>query len=208
MTQARMKKNIRTIVVNWTTIDKIGKIKWLQSSIFVFILLPIIAQAIEEYQLKLTIPFNWLLLYYSTLFISLGTLLYSLFCPDLIKTYPTFESFQKGGRGGGHLYNQLNIFRNKKRNNQEVFSKFLFDEFLFAHHLNQDGVNHTINNSIWAADKESFWFVFDCLNYSRTFARILCFLFYLIGFALLTIVLCDKIYTVTNYFLTLNNASS
>lgn len=198
------KNNIRIFFWNWEDINKIGKINLLKSIVVIFFLLPIVVQLVQEYKLKLTIPSSWLMLYYSTFFISLATLLYSIFCPELIKKYDTFEAFQKSGRSGGYLNRAIQIFHSRKISNQQKMVEYLSKEFSFAHHLNEEGVRSMIYTDIWNADKNSFWFVHDTLNYSRVCVRALCCILYLIGFGLLAIVIIKKVLTVTAYAIQIN----
>jgi len=182
---------------------RVGKVKLLKSSFIIFLILPIVAKSIETYEISMEIPFSWLMLYYSTLFISLGIFFYAIFCPDIVKRFNNYEDFMKSGRGGSYLNIQLSMFYSKKINDQHKLAEYLSAEYKFAHFKNESGIKNIIDSDIWNGDKDSFWFVHDCLNYSRQYIRLLCNIFYGIGFILLAIVLTEKIITVTKYLITI-----
>jgi predicted membrane channel-forming protein YqfA (hemolysin III family) len=197
-----MKKNYRAYFLNWTTINEIGKIKLLRSSFIIFFLLPIIAQIIEKYKIDYAIPISWLLLYYSTLSISIGTILYAVFCPEIVSKYTSFEDFYKSGKGGPYLYNQLSKLVRKKHNNENEL-KIEVQKYSFAHLKNYLGSGSAVERCINTPTNEIFWFVHNSLNYSKTLVRICITLFYGIGFILLTYVFIEKICTVTKYLISI-----
>lgn len=195
-----MKKNYRAYILNWTTIDQVGKIKLLQSSFIIFFLLPFIAQFIEKYKINFSIPISWLLIYYSTLFISIGTIVYAIFCPQIVKKFESYDLFIKSGRGGSYLYNEISTLTKSKLGNQEELINILIDQYTFAHYKNDSGVKNIIRTSIWAPEKDDFWFVHNSLNYSKPYLRLVCTIFYFCGFILLLIFFIEKVITVTKYF--------
>jgi hypothetical protein len=194
-----MEKNYRAYILNWTTINQVGKIKLLRSAFVIFFLLPIIAQLIEKYQIHFEIPISWLLLYYSALSISLGTLLYGIFCPEIVSKFESFEDFDKSGKGGAYLYNQLSKIMSKKKSQGNLIE--LLQKYTFAHLKNGAGIEDVITRTIWGGRNTDFWFVHDTLNYSKPIIRMACSLFYFTGFVLLAIVFIEKIFTVTEYLI-------
>ncbi len=197
-----MKKNYRAYFLNWITINEIGRIKLLRSSFIIFFILPIVAQIIEKYNIDYAIPISWLMLYYSTLSISIGTILFAIFCPEIVSKYTTFEDFQRSGKGGPYLYNQLSSLVSKKYDNHEELKEEL-SKYTFAHLKNYLGIGSAVETCFINPNNEIFWFVHNSLNYSKTKIRICITLFYGIGFILLAYVFIEKIFTVTKYLISI-----
>jgi len=57
----------------------------------------------HHFHLVLKLPFSWECFFFSALFFSLGTALYVLFCPRLIKEFDDFGQYYRSGRSQDEL---------------------------------------------------------------------------------------------------------
>ncbi|ASU24137.1 hypothetical protein CCZ37_16655 [Vibrio qinghaiensis] len=102
--------------VSWNDVNKIGQNKALSKAYLWFFLVPILAKIIalvespivltsiaEGLIFDLSLPFSWKLFYLSSVFVFLGNAMYLLWCPQIIKDYPTFSKFETDGLGGKYL---------------------------------------------------------------------------------------------------------
>ncbi|MDQ9092059.1 hypothetical protein RC083_10710 [Pseudoalteromonas haloplanktis] len=101
---------------SWNDVNKIGQNKVLSKAYVWFFLVPILAKFIALVEspidftavadgliFDLSLPFSWKLFYLSSLFVFLGNAIYFLWCPQIIKDYPTFLSFDIDGLGAKYL---------------------------------------------------------------------------------------------------------
>lgn len=108
-----MKKKIIKILnlITWSNLSILGQNKFIQSSYFWFAFVPIVAKALnginktltfviinQELKVNLSLPFSWKLLFFGSLFFSIGNLIYLIYCPQLIKKYKSFNDFESEGR--------------------------------------------------------------------------------------------------------------
>ena len=101
---------------NWELISLFGKNKFVKSSYFWFILIPILAKALQKLKALLatdtmsnewiklidsllTLPFEWKSLYYSSVMFAIATILYAIFCPKLLQKFRDWRDFFDKGHG-------------------------------------------------------------------------------------------------------------
>lgn len=99
------KKNVYLGFCRWTKLRASGETKILKVSYFTLLLVPMLA----NYSNKLGIegfPLYLKLLFFSSLFVSIGNVLYSIFCPKLIKRFDTPNDMYKAN---------LDIYESRKR---------------------------------------------------------------------------------------------
>lgn len=199
--------------MNWKSLDKIGKIKALNITYIIFILLPILAKMFsnisniefvinnKEYNLVLNLPFSWITLYFSALFITLGNLLYHFNCPELIRKYDDYSTFKSGGRDGRYLKAQIeNIAQNRKNATTNDIIEIIKTEYSECHHLSCGDMVYKMGDIPgMTGSNEDFWFVTDVLNYSKKRIRIITSIFYYIGILLFIIVSFQKMKYVVIY---------
>ncbi len=129
-------------MITWGNINSIGKLKILNSSYVVFVFLPIIIKFMQcvpesiplgsggHIRVYLSLPFNWILLYFSALFFSIGKLSYTLFCPKIIKYYGTFKVFKESGETPSFLYNEfvMGMSKDIKNKNTSDMVRYYIDK--------------------------------------------------------------------------------
>jgi hypothetical protein len=100
----------------WAIIKSSIRTKWIASSYIWIFIVPTVAHSLsnfnsdisvpigdQEYRLRISLPFSWMAFYYGAVFFAVGSGIYALFCPPLIRRYNDFAQFQKEGRGSGIL---------------------------------------------------------------------------------------------------------
>lgn len=103
--------------LTWTLIDKLGKSNIGKTSYIFVLVVPIIVKLFENlqypvsidvggYDLKLNmeLPFKWYILYFGGIFIALGSVLYQIYCPRLIKNFKNFGDFVEAGESDFYLF--------------------------------------------------------------------------------------------------------
>ncbi|MDR7090882.1 hypothetical protein [Cellvibrio fibrivorans] len=91
---------------NWRLLSNLGQSKLVRSSYIWMIVIPVAAKVLENiapevelhifnqvFNLTLILPFSWKALYFSSLLFACGTIIYQIFCPKIVKEYPTFKDF-------------------------------------------------------------------------------------------------------------------
>jgi hypothetical protein len=102
----------------WLAIDALGKLKISKSSYIFVIVVPILSRifhqvesplklsvAGEEFTLAIAFPVTWYTFYFGALFIALGSAIYSLWCPSIIRLYPNYGIFLATGRDDNYIRN-------------------------------------------------------------------------------------------------------
>lgn len=110
----------------WSTINSLGKMRFSRSSYFYLIAIPILVKATENlksplevvlgnnsYLIKLELPFSWYLFYIGALSIALGSLVYQLFCPKLIKDYKNYGEFLNAGESDDYIERMVDRYVGK-----------------------------------------------------------------------------------------------
>ncbi len=98
--------------ISWNQLRMLGESRILRSSYFWFIAVPIAAKLLsqidnpitieslgERREIQLSLPFSWYLFYFSSTAFAAATFLYSVFCPEIIKKYPSFIAYYQAGNG-------------------------------------------------------------------------------------------------------------
>lgn len=104
-----------TVFCRWTSLRLFGEAKILKASYFSLLSVPVLAQFSEK--LGVTgFPLYLKLLFFSSLFISFGNVLYSIFCPKVIKRFDAPNDMYRAN---------LEIY--EKRKKAEIQDKFSGD---------------------------------------------------------------------------------
>lgn len=102
--------------MKWDLITLAGENRLVKSSYIWLILVPVGAKFFEltespldftnyvdGLKLKLELSFSWKLFYASAVIFSITNIIYFFVCPEIIRKYRTFESFQQDGNRISHL---------------------------------------------------------------------------------------------------------
>lgn len=101
----------------WSNIRKLGSSKAVSSSYFWLIATPILARLLsnlpetlkfniggQDIVIPAELPFSWEVFYYAAICFAVGTLIYNLSCPKLIKDYKSFNEFYDSGGSNRELH--------------------------------------------------------------------------------------------------------
>jgi len=107
-------------IVNWNTIAIFGKNKTINRSYIFLFIVPVIAKFLSKinpdvsitiggykFELLFDLPFSWKLLFLSALMFSIGSLLYNLFAPSIIKENKSFGEFVAERKTNYHMAEYL-----------------------------------------------------------------------------------------------------
>ena len=201
---------------SWNNTSSIGRLKFLNASYIIFIILPIIVKAfsnLEEikftignqaYSLDLELPFNWKLLYFSALALVIGNIFYYFSCPKIIRLYPDFEHYLKSGMPKIYLHRILAKYYVNRTGAEHLNDMVSF----YMRYSNK----HSINGYHIQAALESlrdpdpiaggnFVFTQELMNYTYWYLRLITMLSYLTGLFLLLWVLIEKVLYTLNYLI-------
>ena len=104
----------------WTGLRALGTSSVLKSSYFWIFFVPLVAKFLHQIEgpfrlhfagkdqsIALALPFNWTLFYFASLSFAIASLMFSVFCPWLIKNFDTFSAYYESGCGALPLSTQI-----------------------------------------------------------------------------------------------------
>ncbi len=224
--------------INWKTISIFGKSKIINRSYIYLVIVPVLAKIFskiespiemslggETMELMLVLPFSWKLFFFSALLFTIGSLLYNLMAPSIIKENKSFGEFLTDKKNFSHIHSyryELGITQ-ENMDKWGIFTQDLvqvkggferakrdFDYFksdwrkkialgkikVFMH--TEKWMNYPkVNNEI--ALENSFWLLYSFSNKSRKIALLITTLFYFYGFILISIVFIQSIIEVVKW---------
>ena len=151
---------------------------------------------------NLVAPQNLIILYFSAIAFFLSSLIYTLFCPDLIKKYSSFTDYQSEGK------NEVNLTYSLKHLNGKS-SKQLFDKLeKNIERASPDDVNKSLDATISIGKQplsftfkkeylsEVYWTIYEYFSGYSIYAQIISWVLLVIGFILLAFILFANLYLV------------
>jgi len=178
---------------SWSSLKKLPENKFISSMYIWLFLVPVPAKLLAKtndvakvrvfeysFELNLTLPFNWKILFFCSLSFVIANIIYTIFCPNLIKDHSNFSHFDNEGKGLEQL-EEYCVAMNTDPRSLPKFSKAL-----------------RLKNSpmLGAVDKISreFWEIFNFgNNIKHKTARIISIVFYGLGFFLLGLLIYQNI---------------
>ncbi len=178
-------KSIVTLVPGWRALKRYGKNKAIISSYIWIIIVPIAAKIIPEINdyldsigivVNISLPFSWELFYYSAVFFSISSYIFSTQCPYIVTKYDTPLDAKNTGYG----INQLDTyFFDKIKENGIEREKELKDNY---NNINEGEDEYN----------DKFWIVHREFSQRRLFWRIICTIGYIVGFGFLGTILIQN----------------
>lgn len=187
----------------WSDIDALGKLKLSKSSYIYVIVVPILSRIFENvvspfnvtiggtpFTLDLAFPFTWYTFYFGALCIAIGSAIYTLWCPAMIRLYPNYGAFLAAGRDDSFIRKTVEDFFSVEDASQLLTDLDEVHPLLFEIVKPSDtGVFQSkirskvdrFNPAYEVARKRTFNGVFDQVNYKRIFARFCASIFYYLG---------------------------
>jgi len=95
------------MIVKWSSLRDFGNSKIVRSNYFWIFVIPFLAKNLDKLSIitgiNIEITFSLERLFYAALCFTLGTLLYQLSCPKLIKEHKSYSDFLSDGKAGQHI---------------------------------------------------------------------------------------------------------
>jgi hypothetical protein len=100
---------MRSLIPLWTDLRRFGESRTLRSSYAWFVIVPVAARVIaglRESQApwvslvglhNVTLPFSWQVFFFAALCVSMGSVIYELGCPRVLREYRTWREFSDSG---------------------------------------------------------------------------------------------------------------
>lgn len=181
---------------SWDSINKLGKNKLLATSYVWLIVVPLFAKILSLIEnpldfsayipgliINFSLPFSWQLFYFSAVIISLAGAIYYFACPSIIKSFSTYAEFQSEGRDASYL---------------EKYAERL-DGFSFEGHakdaIYEPAIEPERQRQFWP---QAFWQIYEYEKGKYPTVRVICFILYVVGIALIVIILADNFRFVIN----------
>lgn len=127
--------------LHWSTLRSFGDNRAVRSSYFWFIFVPIAARlnrqlnqplqslffGADHHTIWIDLPFSWYTFYFASIAFSFATILYSAFCPEIVKKFGSPIEFYSAGHGGLKLLEYFSKL--PKRVRDDIFT-LLFNRAL------------------------------------------------------------------------------
>jgi|SRR5690554_2278266 len=201
---------------SWKNTSNIGRLKFLNASYIIFIILPILVKLFSRLdKIKFTIdnnihiidlelPFNWKLLYFSAVALVIGNILYYFSCPKIIRLYPDFERFVKSGMPKVYLHRMLaKYFVNHTGADNLNGMLTYYERYSKIHKINGFHMRTALESlrDEEPLDGGNFVFTQELMNFTYWHLRIITMLSYLTGLLLLLWVIIEKVIYTLKYLI-------
>jgi len=176
-------------MVSWESINKFGKNRLLATSYVWLVVVPLVAKAmskmespldfsryVDGFVIDFSLPFSWQIFYFSSVIISIASAIYFFRCPEIIRSFSTFSEFQKEGRDSSYLLSYAEKLENFE------FSGFAAQRAKGEIHPEEERHFNGV----------AFWQLYKHENFRFRAIRTVCFSLYIIGVALIVLVLLDN----------------
>ena len=91
---------------NWNFISKYGKNRFVQRTYIFLFAVPFLITTLQKFDLVKvidSIPFSWHMFFYSSVFFTVGNILYHFFAPSIIKENKSFKQFSNESKNWDHI---------------------------------------------------------------------------------------------------------
>ena len=208
--------------MEWKKLFFIGSSRIVRSTYIWMFVLPAIAKATiqlnellnavndKDWLFKhLSLPFSWQVMFYASIFFGLGTFLYDLYCPSLVKNYKSYREFEEENTGVYKLNLEFEkyILAIKKKEFQREVLKDLVSKFfdrksqIYINNkgdLSESSIDHYLRKINISVRKKAdlYTYLYNALNFEKETVRFAITIIYTLGFLLLGVVLYQNIHTV------------
>lgn len=191
----------------WSSQRAIANSKVVKSSAIWLFVVPLAAKTLEslngplvftvfseEIKLTTSLPFSWQMLFFSAVFFTTASIVYSVFCPELVKRYVSYTEFEADGKSRLQIIRALRtISWNEK--SQTPKKEYLPDLVAFFKTYTESGhlsseqiINHLAENfnempSVQGKNSNAFYHVYEISNAHTQPLIWISFVLYLCGFA-------------------------
>ncbi len=186
---------------DWATLEKIQKVRIVQSTYVWIFIVPVLAKALsriedpikmmvfyQKFELHTSLPFSWWVFYFAAISFVLANLIFIWKCPKIVKDHNDFGDFLAKKKGEAHLY----YYATQLDNQYNDFIHFLSENRL----VNQFEEHERTQFDYEVKMSDAFWGIHDVHNVIRRFWRLFCTSLYAVGFILIFIVLVQNLWAV------------
>lgn len=161
--------------LTWEFVRNLGALRFSKASFIFLTIIPILLKATEkfvnpfvlylnekEYIFQLELPFNWFYLYFGAISISLGSLIFILFCPKIIKEFKDYGAYMITGKPDDYLLNYLKTFPEIEKTwhkyKPEIIKGIKLEKSPYTRIEEiEENINHTINMEYPDGSKKTFF---------------------------------------------------
>lgn len=221
-------KSERNRLVSWTLVNSLGKLKFSKSSYFYLVLVPILVKALEKIEnplninwggsmisIQLELPFTWYVFYFGAVAIAIGSIIYLLFCPEIIKKYRNYGEFLQAGESNFYLVMVAEKYKTdnfslkgvpyiEERSRKEIEKIPANARIIEVFQKTRTTVDYKRNIKYEEDRKNSFNLLYLKVQYSKIVALWISFALYLIGFAGFAWVIIENIHYVVIHLILQN----
>ena len=191
-------------IINWYQLKIINKSKFINTMYIWIFLVPIAARLLENvnesatvtifnytFEAQLTLPFSWLVFYFSAMAFAIANLIFQFRCPDIVKEHDDYTDFKQANMGVEHLDSYMDQVDLKWAGLDRLLEgqDQYFIEIADAQNPKQDD----------GLLRKRFWAVYLVAKSHRHKSKITALILYAIGFFLFSIVLIQNIIFVVGY---------
>jgi hypothetical protein len=209
----------------WSSQRAIANSKVVRSSAVWLVVVPLSAKLLSSLDevIDLTIfsgrvsietilPFSWQLLFFAAVFFTIAGLVYSIFCPDLVKKYETHTEFNNDGKSRLQINYSLKSFtfdNSKGTLKSEYFEsvrKYFSTYSKLSRSIDQKSLNKQIISYVEAIDlnqgknSDAFYFVHELADKHNQYFIMLSFFLYIAGFISIAIIGLQNVFYVIHTF--------
>lgn len=217
----------KTYRISWVLVNSLGKLKFSKSSYYYLIIIPIIVKLLEKVEtplslelgnniilLNLELPFSWYFFYFGAVSIAIGSILYELFCPELIKSYSNYGEFLKSGQSDSYLdkvarKHKLSLYfltfigepyiEEKVKERIKTDPKNRWEEPMYEEY--EKVVDYKHNIKYQEERKNAFNKLYDQIKHQNEFVIHISFSLYILGFsAFLWVIIENIVFVIKHLF--------
>jgi len=203
--------------IEWFRIRNLGNNKIITSNYLWLFVIPFLANNIDKLTIllgfKLEITFSIARLFYASLFFAVGTLIYQIRCPALIKEHLNFTDFNSVGKTPQHTVDYLMMSANQYKSKYTINDiKLLIEKFDCSQKCEEKKLvtlkaNDRTYQSLYIDSElqaNFFWDAYNLINTQFPWAKKLTYFSYAIGIFFLVIASIENIFTALLYFADIN----
>jgi len=138
---------------DWLSLSSFSKRKLVKSMVYWLFITPIAAKALSSINqvdlsamgfdgaINIALPFSWTIFFFSALFFSIGNLIYSLKCPELIRDYSDFNDYASKQKSTHYLIESF-------KRDLEKWSRFSPDDTFYELILRYSPIPNLNENNV------------------------------------------------------------
>jgi hypothetical protein len=155
--------------------------------------------------IHLGLPFSWKVFYWSSVAFAVATLLFTLRCPEFVRNHASFREYSEEGKGPKQILLELASLLWRPLLPTHGLQLLLGFEKHFlvsvgnSNHFLLDEKAFITREIKQGAEADAFWFVYEYAAAQAPVARLLCAVFYVIGFVLLGVVMVQNLWYVAQF---------